>query len=82
MGRTLKQLQENECQKIKQKSIYDEYKIIKQEKAINEWLSKCPVDWKMYNQLQILLRCEKEGEIKEDVLLTPRVDKHYRSVTL
>lgn len=57
-------------------------KIIKQEKAINEWLSKCPVDWKMYNQLQILLRCEKEGEIKEDVLLTPRVDKHYRSVTL
>ena len=56
-------------------------KIIKQEKAINEWLSKCPVDWKMYNQLQILLRCEKEGEIKEDVLLTPRVDKDYRSVT-
>ena len=57
-------------------------KMIKQEKAISEWLSKCPVDWKMYNQLQILLRCEKEGEIKEDVLLTPRVDKHYRSVTL
>ena len=57
-------------------------KIIKQEKAINEWLSKCPVDWKMYNQLQILLRCEKQGEIKEDVFLTPRVDKHYRSETL
>ncbi len=68
LGRTLKQLQENESQKIKQKSIYDEYKIIKQEIEQEQKLKKYAESY-IQNQIHGLYEILVCGKF---------IDNHYQ----